>query len=557
MIRGGKTRGGGRPAARTPARAAARGLAGAALLIAAVTVLARLVGFGRWLVFSQTVGESCLGDVYNTANLLPNVMFEVVAGGALASVVVPVIAGPLVRGEREDAARTVSALLTWTLGLLLPVALLAAVFARPLVGFFLGPKTGCDSTAVDVGTRMLLVFLPQLFCYALAVIFSGVLQAHRRFLASAAAPLVSSAVVISAYLLFTAVAGVGADLGAVSLPAEVVLSGGTTLGVAALALTVVLPMRGTGLRLRPSLAFPSGVAVRVRALALAGIAVLVAQQLAALAVNWLANHHGDAGSVTRYVWAWAVFLLPYAVLAVPIATSAFPRLSAAFDGGDPAEQRAVLATTTRAVVLVSCAGAALLTATAVPVARVFQVGPGVSQLGEFAAAITAFAPGLLGYGLVAHLGRALYAAHRGRRAAVVTVAGWVVVVAADVVLVLRSDPASVVAALGLGNTAGMTVAGGLLLAAVRGALGAAALREVGRTLLTGVVAAVLAAATGRLLAWGLVRGLDWGLADSGLLAAMLGALGLASVAAVVFGVVAYVADRPTAAMLLRLRGVGG
>jgi len=536
------TRGGG-------ARTIAGGLAGAALLIAVVTVVARLVGFGRWLVFAQTVGESCLGDVYNTANLLPNVMFEVVAGGALASVVVPVVAGPLVRGEHEDASRTVSALLTWTLGLLLPVALLAAVFARPVVGFFLGPKPGCDPTAVDVGARMLLVFLPQLFCYAVAVILSGVLQAHRRFLAPAAAPLVSSAVVISAYLLFAALAGAGADLGAVSLSAELVLSAGTTLGVAALALTVVLPMRGTRLRLRPSLAFPPGVAARARALALAGIAVLVAQQLAALAVNWLANHHGDAGSVTRYVWAWAVFLLPYAVLAVPIATTAFPRLAAAFDGGEPAEQRAVTATTTRAVVLVSCAGAALLAAAAVPVARVFQIGPGVSQPGAFAAAITAFAPGLLGYGLVAHLGRALYAAHRGRPAAAATVAGWLVVVVADVVLVLRSDPASVVAALGLGNTVGMTVAGGLLLAAVGSVLGVAALRGVARTVLTGVVAGVLAAASGRLL--------DWGLADAGLVAAVLGALGLASVATVVFGVVAFVADRPTTVMLLRLRSRDG
>ena len=53
-----------------------RGLAGAALLIAVVTAVSRVVGFGRVLVFSKTVGDTCLGDVYNTANLLPNVAFE-------------------------------------------------------------------------------------------------------------------------------------------------------------------------------------------------------------------------------------------------------------------------------------------------------------------------------------------------------------------------------------------------------------------------------------------------------------------------------------------------
>ena len=50
------------------------------------------LGFGRWLVFSKTVGDTCLGDVYNAANTLPNVLFEIVAGGVLAGVVIPVVA---------------------------------------------------------------------------------------------------------------------------------------------------------------------------------------------------------------------------------------------------------------------------------------------------------------------------------------------------------------------------------------------------------------------------------------------------------------------------------
>jgi len=66
-------------------RRVGQGLAGAAVLIAVVTAVSRVVGFGRVLVFSKTVGDTCLGDVYNTANLLPNVAFEIVAGGALAS----------------------------------------------------------------------------------------------------------------------------------------------------------------------------------------------------------------------------------------------------------------------------------------------------------------------------------------------------------------------------------------------------------------------------------------------------------------------------------------
>ncbi|MGN6635406.1 MAG: virulence factor MviN, partial [Oryzihumus sp.] len=64
----------------------AQGLLAAAGLIAVVTLAARVVGFGRWLVFSHSVGVTCVGNVYQTANQLPNVIYEVAAGGALAAV---------------------------------------------------------------------------------------------------------------------------------------------------------------------------------------------------------------------------------------------------------------------------------------------------------------------------------------------------------------------------------------------------------------------------------------------------------------------------------------
>ena len=60
------------------------GLASVAAGVAGLTLAARLVGFGRSLVFSKTVGDTCLGDTYNAANSLPNVLFEIVAGGVLA-----------------------------------------------------------------------------------------------------------------------------------------------------------------------------------------------------------------------------------------------------------------------------------------------------------------------------------------------------------------------------------------------------------------------------------------------------------------------------------------
>ena len=82
------------------------GFGSVALSVAGLTLAARIVGFGRSVVFSKTVGDTCLGDAYNAANSLPNVLFEIVAGGVLAGVVIPVVARHAGGGSAGgDAAR--------------------------------------------------------------------------------------------------------------------------------------------------------------------------------------------------------------------------------------------------------------------------------------------------------------------------------------------------------------------------------------------------------------------------------------------------------------------
>ncbi|GII79306.1 hypothetical protein Sru01_42880 [Sphaerisporangium rufum] len=494
-----------------------RGLAAAAVLIGAITVLARIVGFAKQLVLARTIGTDCLSTAYYTANLVPNVIFEIVAGGALAGMVVPVLAGSAARtlaagdpepgeGEGLEAARArtgaiTSALLTWVLVLLVPAGLLVALAAGPVIGFLTGDISGCAPGDVRaVAARMLVVFAPQIPLYGIAVVLYGVLQAHRRFAGPALAPLVSSLVVIVAYLAFVPLShGVREPLSAVPRPAELALSVGTTLGVLALVVTVIGPASRLRLPLRPALRFPPGVAARVRRLAAAGLSALVAQQVATVLVVWLANNKVGGGALAGYTFAWAVYQVPYAVLAVPIATSAFPVLSARAERGDAAGFDDAAARTTRAVVLVSGLAAGALAAVAVPVAGVFVEGmSGQVSTAELARAIALFAPGLIGFGMIAHLGRVLYAAGAGRPAALGTVAGWLVVMAATAALVVTLPAEWRLGGLALGGTAGMTAGGVLLLAALARLRGGRALAGVPRAAL----AAVLGGAAGFLAgAW--------------------------------------------------------
>jgi putative peptidoglycan lipid II flippase len=466
------------------------GIGRAAVLIGAVTMLARAIGSGRQLVFAHTVRASCLGTAYTTANMVPNIIYDIVLGGALTAVVVPVLAGD---ADPERSRQTSGALLTWTVLLLAPVSAVVAAIADPLVSTLLGDAPGCPrASMVTVGGRMLMVFAPQILLYGLAVVLYGILQSHRRFAAPALAPVVSSLVVIGAYLWFGGVSGT--NLTSASWP---VLAIGTTAGVAALVMTPLVPFRKLRLRIRPTLRFPAGVAARVRSLAAAGIATLIAQDASTAVVIVLANSRGGGGALVLYSFAWAVFFLPYAVLAVPIATSAFPDLSARAAAADTAGFDATTATSTRAVLVASWLGVAGMAGVCLPLARVFQShAREAADARQLAIAFALFAPGLVGYGLIASLSRVLYAYGRNRPAAVAVSAGWLLVIVADLLIVPFVPHSWVVPALGAGTSIGLSAGGVMLLVLVRRGRGPAALRGCLRAAVAGSIAALAAAAAG-------------------------------------------------------------
>ncbi|MEU4388851.1 lipid II flippase MurJ [Promicromonospora sp. NPDC023805] len=511
-----------------------RTLASAALLVTVVTLASRIVGFGRWLGQGAWLGSEGIGTVFNSANQLPNLLFEVAAGGALAGAVVPLLAGPLSRAaftadgtaaSKEQASRIASALLGWTLVVLVPLAGLMALLARPIIGL-----TGLtDPVHVDVATAFLRVFAVQVPLYGLAVVLGGILQAHKRFFWPSFAPLISSLVVIVVYAVFGALAnGDQRQVAELSGRALEWLAWGTTVGVLFLALPLVVPVWRTGLRLRPTLRFPSGEGPRAARLAFAGVGALVVQQLSVLLTLRAANAAGGDGALPVYLYAQQVYLLPYAVLAFPIATSAFPHFAEHASAGRLDELRSLVARTTRSLLLVTAAGAAALMAAAPYVERVFDVivlgdAPGM------AVALVALAPGLIGFALILHLSRALYAVDHGRAAVVATASGWgVSAIGAALVPVLfagrppdrgcaaascfdyalRND---VMAVLGAVGTAGMIVAGLGLLLAVRRHLGPDALRGVWRVLLVLVVATGAGAAVGwSVPAWLSPQGMPFG-----------------------------------------------
>src|SRR5690625_1431451 len=292
----------------------------------------------------------------------------------------------------------------------------------------------------DLVARFLVVLAPRVVIYGIGIVVTGVLQAHKRFFWPVFAPILSSVVVIAAYLVFAREsAQLGGDPVAATRSAVLWLGGGTTAGVAAMSLPLLVPGWRTGMRLRLTWRFPPGVARRAVNLASAGVGALLAQQLAVVATMLLANSFGGVGAHTTFLYAQTVYFLPYAVLAVPLATSAFPRLAEAAQGGDWRRYASGAAASTRAVLLVSGAGAVALVAAAPAVQSLFDFLDAGRPAG-LAVALIYMAPGLLGFAIIAHVTRVLYAAEHGKTAMIATSIEWLAFIVAPWLAILwRTD----------------------------------------------------------------------------------------------------------------------
>ena len=474
------------------------GLLSVAGSVAGLTLVSRILGFLRWLVQAATVGTGTVAGAYTTANQLPNTLYEVVVGGVLAATVVPLLAAPIAAGRREEVTATASGLLGLVLAVLTPLSLGLIVLAAPIASLF-PTSQGVDPTLQhELVASFLRMFALQVPMYGVAVVLTGVLQAHNRFTWPALTPMLSSLVVMATYGLYGALAG-GDDMA--SDLALQVLGWGTTLGVAALSLPLLWPVHRLGLGLRPTLRLGGGQARRALRLGGAGVWTILAQQVSVLVVLAMARWGGQTGTAAVYQYTQAVYVLPYAVLAVPLATVLYPRLTAAFEArelsaGSPggtgeANVRRLVTTSTALVTAVAVAGTAMLLAASAAAERFFSF----KQVDGMGQALAVLAPGLIGYALIYQVTRVLFAADRSRPAAHATAAGWLTVAVACAACVRLMAPAggdgrATLVALGMGTTIGMTVAGASLLIVLARVMGGRVLRATLTALVAGLPVAL-------------------------------------------------------------------
>jgi putative peptidoglycan lipid II flippase len=392
----------------------------AAKVMGAATAVSRLLGFGRVLVIAAVLGTTDLGNTFSASNSVSNVLFDLLAAGALSAVLVPAFVELFERRCEQrgaDAEQLAGALLGWAFVVLGPVCL-AGVLAAPALARLL--TTGTADPAVAAGQRalatfLLRLFIPQVLLYAVGAVTTAVLHAKRHFTVTAIAPIGNTVIMVLGLAAFRMLHGPGKPGLDLTLAEKVALGAAGTLGVAAFVGIPAVALWRTGFRLRLRVPRPGAVPGLGPAVRLSGWAGMQHAGTAVLLGAALLVGMGVSGGVVAYQVAFACFLVPYAVLALPLITAVLPELAGEAGEGDMASFGRSLQWTLDSmvgfVVPVSVAGVVL----APRVMERLAFGPtsqGGGRLIGFG--LAALAAGLLPYGAFLLFVRAHYALGEGR-----------------------------------------------------------------------------------------------------------------------------------------------
>jgi len=316
------------PRAGRPAPSQSLGRASRTMAIASAA--SRLTGFLRSLAVTAAIGVALVGNAYNTANTLPNIVYELLLGGVLTSVIVPL----LVQAQERDRDRGVAytqRLLSLAVAGLAGATLLATV-AAPLLTVLYSSGSGAKS---ELATLFAYLLLPEIFFYGLGAMIGAVLNTRGVFGPPAWAPVLNNVVVIVVAGLFIAITS-GRDVTGSLTTGETLLLGiGTTLGIVAQALVLLPALRRTGFRWKFRLDLRGSRLGEAGPLALWVIGYVVVSQIGYLIQLRLANGvPDDLPGVATFTNASLLFQMPYGILGVSLLTALMPRMSRAAARGD-------------------------------------------------------------------------------------------------------------------------------------------------------------------------------------------------------------------------------
>ncbi len=376
-----------------------RQIARAAGTIMFAFVLSNLVGLVRQILISNAFGTDQAIDAFYAASTYPDLIFSLVAGGALSSAFIPTFTGFLAKDDRASAWKLASSIVNIVLATLSLLSVLSALLAPQIIRFILAPDFSADQQALAASLLRVLLIAPAIF--GVSGLLMGILNSHQKFLLPALAPSMYWIGMIFGLLFLVPSMGIFG------------LAWGAVLG-AALHLLVQLPdlFKLPAWTYLPTFGFDNSAVREVGRLMgprLLGVAVVQLN----FVVNTIIASGLSEGSLSAIKYAFQIMTMPQVAIAQAIAIAALPTFSAQAARGEHGEMRTSLAATLRGVVLLSLpATLGLILLRDSVIAALFQRGEFDATSTQMVAwALLWYTAGLVGHSIVEILSRAFYALH--------------------------------------------------------------------------------------------------------------------------------------------------
>ena len=402
----------------TPRRSILR----ASALMASGTMVSRILGFIRNAMLIAAVGATAggVGAAFQTANTLPNTVFNLLASGIFDAVLVPQIVGAIKR--RHDGDTYVNRLLTLAGTLLFLVTFATMVLAPVLVMI---TAAGYTEDIRNLAILFALLCLPQLFFYGLYNLLGELLNAREIFGPYMWAPVVNNVVGIAGLGLFLVIWGGAPDGG---IPAGDltgaqfwVLAGSATLGVICQALCLLWPMRRAGVSFKPDFHFrgtsfgsmPRVAGWTFATLGVSQVGVLSTNNLAAMADGFIGRNGAQGGvvGILAYSTAFMIFMVPQSLITVSLTTAIFTRMAGAVADGDDRAVADSYHLGVRTITSLTLVAAAMLMAGSVPMMEIAMAAKGgdPEAVTGYALVLASLMPGVASTGMVLMSQRVFFA----------------------------------------------------------------------------------------------------------------------------------------------------
>ncbi|WP_299959280.1 murein biosynthesis integral membrane protein MurJ [uncultured Modestobacter sp.] len=303
----------------------------AAGTMAVASLVSRLTGFLRTVVLTAALGFAAVGNAYTVANTLPNIVYELLLGGVLTSVVVPLLVSAQERDADGGVKYTQRLLTLATVGLAALTVL--AVLAAPALTWLMGIRDNPDQPGqVELANWLARILLVEIVFYGIGALATAVLNSRQVFGPPAWAPVLNNVVVIATGAVFLLASGPGELTALTITPFQVWLLGiGTTLGIAVQAFVLLPLLPRNGVPLRPRWGLRGTGLGEAGTLGLWVIGYVLVSQIGVVVASIVANAAADAGGLGPFAFSNAslLFQMPYGIIGVALLTALLPRMSRA------------------------------------------------------------------------------------------------------------------------------------------------------------------------------------------------------------------------------------